>query len=151
MTWPYPDDPRPRGSREATRPAIRCLVVEDDLDLAALWRLDLTDMGFDVTEAHSRAEAMTSLLIGEFDVVIADLRLPDGHGLDVAQMCEYRHPDCSVVIVTGGADYARGQIFAMCGNVAAIFRKAQEPRDLYAFIQHLVRKHAVGGGHSNSI
>jgi DNA-binding NtrC family response regulator len=115
-----------------------------------------TDRGIEVTEAHSRAEASSRLLTGVFDVMIADLGLPDGHGLDVAQMSAYRQPDCPVVIVTGGAQCACGQIFAMCGKVVAIFRKAPETEALYAFIQHLERKmgarRAPGAAlHSNSI
>mgnify|MGYP003646702186 FL=1 len=119
---------------------MKCLIVEDDQDLSLLWQEELDDLGIDATVAHSRSAAMDRLLIGGYDAVIIDLNLPDGHGVEVAEMTDFRIPGCPVVIVTGSGEFADGQIFNLCRNVAAVFRKTINMDDMYAFMQHLSRK-----------
>jgi DNA-binding response OmpR family regulator len=125
---------------------MKCLIVEDDQDLSLLWQEELDELGIDTTVAHSRSAAMDRLLIGGYDAVIIDLNLPDGHGVEVAEMADFRIPGCPVVIVTGSGEFADGQIFNLCRNVAAVFRKTINMDDMYAFVQHLSRKR--GGIHA---
>jgi CheY-like chemotaxis protein len=56
------------------------LLVEDDGDLRELLSLTLGRHGARVTEAGSVAEARAALRTGMHDVLVTDLRLPDGHG-----------------------------------------------------------------------
>lgn len=66
----------------------RALVVDDSLTV----RMDLVeglyDAGFDVIGCGSLAEARASLAQSRFDVVILDVRLSDGDGVDL--LCELR-------------------------------------------------------------
>ena len=57
------------------------LVVDDEPDLRTLYELTLLREGFRVQAAGSIGEARQCLLEGKFDVVITDMRLPDGLGL----------------------------------------------------------------------
>src|SRR5438093_63222 len=61
----------------------RALVVDDDLS----FRLSLTELvereGFTVTNATSLAEAREQLVADPPDVVISDLVLPDGTGIEL--------------------------------------------------------------------
>src|SRR5688500_9490712 len=75
------------ASREAvlptsTGPRLSLLVVEDERALAALWATELRHL-FDATLAHTLADAREKLRGCAFDVILLDLHLPDGFGLDL--------------------------------------------------------------------
>jgi two-component system response regulator AtoC len=61
----------------------------------------LSGTGFTVTEASTVAEALEQLEGFAFDVVLTDLRLPDGEGTKVLEAARARYPDILVIVVTG--------------------------------------------------
>jgi hypothetical protein len=60
----------------------RVLVVEDDVDVAEAMAMVLELRGHHVTLAHSVAEALTRAHAA-FDVLVSDIGLPDGTGLEL--------------------------------------------------------------------
>jgi DNA-binding response OmpR family regulator len=79
----------------------RVLVVDDEADFLATYERLLSRQGYDVITATSRAAGLAALA-GELPhLVISDLRLPDGDGLDVVRAaCAAREP-VPVLVVTG--------------------------------------------------
>jgi DNA-binding NtrC family response regulator len=76
------------------------LLVEDDEILRMGMSAQLVARGFRVIEAGSREAAMQSL--GERpDVVVSDLRLPDGEAIELMASVKALHPTLPVVIMTG--------------------------------------------------
>ncbi len=77
------------------------LVVDDDRDLCAnLWDL-LRERGYRVGLAHGGEEAARRLLEASFQVVLIDMKLPDGDGSEVYhKVCEV-NPDARTVLITG--------------------------------------------------
>jgi DNA-binding response OmpR family regulator len=61
------------------------LLVEDDLDTRASCAEALRDGGYDVIEATTLWEARESINVRTPDVVVLDLRLPDGNGVAAAR------------------------------------------------------------------
>lgn len=61
----------------------------------------LAGADFEVTHASSVAEAVERLEGFAFDVVLTDLRLPDGEGTAVVEAARTRYPDIVVIVVTG--------------------------------------------------
>ena len=61
----------------------------------------LSSSGFEVTEASTVAEALERLEGFAYDVVLTDLRLPDGEGTVVLEAARARYPDIVVLVVTG--------------------------------------------------
>ncbi len=59
-----------------------------------------------VAEARSGREALDVVALHRPDVVLLDLSMPDGNGLDVAEFLGRRYPDVSVVIVSMHTDAA---------------------------------------------
>jgi CheY-like chemotaxis protein len=83
--------------------AVHVLLVEDE-PLIRMNSADmLTDLGFKVDEAGSVHEALSVLERGSVDVLIADIALPDGSGLDLAVRALRRQPKLKVVFATGHA------------------------------------------------
>lgn len=59
----------------------RILAVDDEKALCHLLALNLEDAGYDVTEATSGNQALELLSQQHFDLVISDIRMPDGDGI----------------------------------------------------------------------
>ncbi len=82
----------------ASRPL---LLVDDEGAFRRAVADFLEGVGFDVTQASTVAEAIARLEDFAFDVVLTDLRLPDGEGTAVLEAARTRYPDLVVIVVTG--------------------------------------------------
>lgn len=78
---------RPSGTaeRDALMPRARILVVDDDRLVLATLASGLQRLGYDVTQAVSRAAALEAVAASRFDLAVLDVRLADSNGLEVAQ------------------------------------------------------------------
>jgi two-component system response regulator PilR (NtrC family) len=84
--------------------ASRILVVDDEPDLRTLYELTLLRQGFVVDTAEDLASAFACLQDQRFDLVITDMRLPDGLGLDILRHLKAEHrQERSVVITAHGS------------------------------------------------
>jgi two-component system response regulator PilR (NtrC family) len=88
-------------------PNPRLLVVDDEPDLRTLYELTLLREGYDVDSAGSVAEAWTMLQdggLGGYELLITDMRLPDGSGLDLLHRLEQSgRPERAIVITAYGS------------------------------------------------
>ncbi|MEA2691623.1 MAG: hypothetical protein QOJ16_1010 [Acidobacteriota bacterium] len=71
--------------------SLRILVVEDHVDTAEAMAALLQVLGHQVTTAGTVATAVAAAERGEFDLVLSDLGLPDGHGHDLMRDLSRRH------------------------------------------------------------
>jgi two-component system KDP operon response regulator KdpE len=70
---------------------LRLLVVEDDREIRAMMQSSLAVEGFEVQTAVSLSEARALLAHRVPDVVVLDLGLPDGDGLELVQHIRKQH------------------------------------------------------------
>lgn len=89
-------------------PAASILVVDDEPDLRTLYELTLLREGYRVATAATLQEARTLLHAQRFDVVISDMRLPDGFGMELLQelQAQQRPERCIVMTAYGSAENA---------------------------------------------
>ena len=87
---------------------LHILVVDDEPDLRTLYELTLVRDGFAISTAGSLAEAFAHLAESSFDVVITDMRLPDGLGVDLIRLIktQQRKERCVVITAYGSAENA---------------------------------------------
>ena len=87
---------------------VQILVVDDEPDLRTLYELTLLREGYRVEAAGSLAEAWEHLRERHFDVVITDMRLPDGLGTSLLQgIRQQQRPErCVVITAYGSAENA---------------------------------------------
>jgi DNA-binding response OmpR family regulator len=83
------------------RVGVRVLLVEDDLEVAATVRPYLEGAGYEVVCAATAAEARSLLQARPPDVVVTDIALPDGSGVELAR--DARAQGTPVIALTGGA------------------------------------------------
>jgi DNA-binding response OmpR family regulator len=79
---------------------MKLLLVEDNIHLANDMRLFLVSNGFVVEQAATLQEGIEKINIYEYDVVIVDIGLPDGSGLDLIRRMKSNHMDTGILIVT---------------------------------------------------
>ncbi|OWW19232.1 response regulator [Noviherbaspirillum denitrificans] len=94
--------------QQPSRDPVGVLIVEDD----AVTRKSLclaveSDPGLKLLEAFDSVKpALAWLESGVPDVLMTDLGLPDGSGIDIIQACMQRHPDTDIMVVTMSSDEA---------------------------------------------
>jgi two-component system response regulator AtoC len=82
--------------------ALSALIVEDDENFRASLAALVAREGYATREADSLARARAEIEADPPDVVLADLGLPDGDGLELLRDAELSAP-CEVVVITGNA------------------------------------------------
>lgn len=84
------------------------LVVDDEPDLRTLYELTLLREGYRVDVAGTLAEARAHLHERRFDAVITDMRLPDGHGMELLRdlLAQQRPERCIVITAYGSPENA---------------------------------------------
>jgi DNA-binding NtrC family response regulator len=78
----------------------RLLVVEDDVALLELLRVELEDSGLEVTTVRSAEAALDALGERAVDLVVSDLRLPGSSGLDLLAEVRSMEPRPAFVVIT---------------------------------------------------
>lgn len=84
------------------------LIVDDEPDIRDLVALTLNEMGLRSDTAATMDEARQLLLRRHFDVVLCDMRLPDGDGINLIEWMQEQAPDTPSALITayGNAELA---------------------------------------------
>jgi len=77
------------------------LLIEDEQVVRSALRDRLVRRGFEVEEAELAAQARARANGPAPKLVLLDLQLPDGHGLDVLPLLREQWPDTPVIVMTG--------------------------------------------------
>jgi signal transduction histidine kinase/ActR/RegA family two-component response regulator len=101
---PGPAHPGPAPRSSAT--ALRMLIIEDNVDLAATYQTLLERRGHHVTVAHTGNEGLAAARRRHFDLVLCDLGLPDITGYEVARHLR-RDPDAQSARLIAHSGYSQ--------------------------------------------
>jgi DNA-binding NtrC family response regulator len=80
---------------------IKILVLDDQIGMRKSLGILLRKEGFHTEEAENGKQAIAYFEKGSYDLVITDLKMSPGTGLDVLYYVKERHPDTDVIIMTG--------------------------------------------------
>jgi len=133
-----PIDTVPAAPRQLQK-ARSVLVVDDDVDNAAMMAEVLTDEGYVVTMAPSGSAALLLWDQQHFDAALVDGLMPDMSGWELARELRKRSPHVLLAMVTGMD--VRGQNRDNLALVDAVFRK---PVDVGALDDFLSQKPPEG-------
>jgi DNA-binding NtrC family response regulator len=78
----------------------KILVVDDEPKSVKLLRLRLEEMGHTLLSAGSLEEAKTKLVGELFDLMITDVRLPDGSGIELVPFARNQSSSIPIVVIT---------------------------------------------------
>lgn len=111
----------------------RILVVDDEPDLRTLYELTLLREGHSVSSAADLAEAREIIEREHFDVLITDMRLPDGLGLELLrELAQAQRPEKSIVITAYGS--AENAVEALKSGAFDYLTKPVDLRQLRAAV-----------------
>lgn len=79
----------------------RLLIVEDESDMRGVLYEGLSHNGYTVVKAENVGKGLSIFEQNPFDLVIADVKSPDGNGLQLLETIRGKSPHTPVIIVTG--------------------------------------------------
>ena len=113
------------------------LIVDDEVDLCELVAEFFEDAGFKVQKAYSGNQAITLLQSTSFDIVLSDIKMPNGNGIDLLKYIKNNAGNKSIVIMTTGfADISEAEVVAL--GAKCIIRKPLDPTELIQSILKMV-------------
>jgi DNA-binding NarL/FixJ family response regulator len=122
-------------------PATSILLVEDDAP--TLWRLQdvLSKAGHEVRAAGTLGEARAALAESAPKVLLTDLQLPDGHGVDLIRGTRARFPETEIMVISILGD-EESVISAITVGATGYLLKDAFPTDIAATVRDLVAGHS---------
>lgn len=118
--------------------AIHVLVVDDDAGVRAVIRDAAASHGLSVTEAGSAGEAWSTLKGLTPDIVLLDIRLPDGDGMMMAQRLRATS-GVPIIMLTGLTDDA-DRVMGLEIGADDYIVKPFNPREVIARIRAVLRR-----------
>ncbi len=124
------------------------LVVDDEESARVTLALLLEKRGHRVAQASGVRAAGERLAEQVFDLVVTDLRMPDGSGLDVLRAVQARQPGTEVILLTAYAGWESAKE-AMRLGAFDYFEKGREPDELFHRIDQAFAKRALRRENAN--
>ncbi len=109
---------------------VRMLLVEDNEDAAVAMSMSLEYLGYEVTHAPTLRAAVEMGTRQPFDVIVTDLGLPDGSGLDLGPALAARAPLIALSGFGSAEDIAR----SISAGFVAHLVKPTDPDDVHATV-----------------
>ena len=119
----------------------RVLVVDDEPSMREFLEIALEDFGYEVQVAGSLKEAHASLSKYEFQVVLTDLRLPDGTGIEL--LSQIREECESEVILLTAYATAETALEAMRRGAYDYLLKPVKLNELEALLEKAIEKYLL--------
>lgn len=78
----------------------KILVVEDDLDIAELIRVNLSELGIEIDHFDNGRKALLSAMENDYALLILDVMLPEVSGLDICRQVRDKKPEQAIIMLT---------------------------------------------------
>jgi two-component system, cell cycle response regulator len=115
---------------------ISVLLVDDDQSLLDVLKSRLVLEGFDCATASTAASALERIDQQSFDIMIADIVLPDREGLELSETAKRKKPDMAIIIMTGYiSDFSYDK--AVAAGASDFIKKPFSLNELIARIKHV--------------
>lgn len=129
---------------------MKLLIVEDNYQLADDLSRFLTENGFVMEIANTLANAINKISVYDYELIILDLGLPDGSGLDLIQELKKQEKSPGILIVTAKNDVedkVKGLELGADDYITKPFHKAE----LNARIRSIIRRKNFHGDNTVQI
>ncbi|OED43917.1 hypothetical protein AB833_02750 [Chromatiales bacterium (ex Bugula neritina AB1)] len=118
----------------------RVLLVDDDIDVLGAHSRFLRLNDIDVIVAESSATALQRLLQNDIDIIVTDLRMPEGSGIEFAQQARLSRPLVPIIFFSGYAEVS-DVVTAMKLGAVEFLEKPINPDELLEIISTLQQSH----------
>lgn len=127
-----------------TPSSVKVLLVEDsptDALIIGEALIDISDFEHELTHAESLAAALAHAQETRFDVVLLDLGLPDGSGIDTFRRFRHVAPDTPVLVLTGLGDISVGLVAIQEGAQDYLLKREIQAALLSRAIRYAIERH----------
>ncbi|MEO5616345.1 MAG: sigma-54 dependent transcriptional regulator [Candidatus Eisenbacteria bacterium] len=125
----------------------RLLIVDDEESFRKLTARELERSGFSVQAAGTLVEAREALASNSFHVVLLDVRMPDGSGLDLLPEIRESFPSTDVIMLTAYGSVQEA-IRAMKQGAHDFLTKPCKFAELEAVLEKVLEKQALERGNT---
>jgi len=115
------------------------LVVEDDVKIRSLLKRILSLEGYTVFEAGDLRSALRVLFKERIEVIISDVMLPDGNGIEFTKDIKSRYSNAEIIILTAHANIPDG-VQAMRNGAFDYITKGDDNDKLIPLVGHAMEK-----------
>jgi CheY-like chemotaxis protein len=145
------DNPSPRTLTVRTAPSMASptvLLVDDDSVVRAIFADAFRLAGFRVVEATNGREALAQLWRGRFDLIVADLFMPEMDGLELLRTLQRQRSSTPVIAVSAGGELEQLQMLdlARALGAARVLEKPVAIADLIGAARELVPEDSPSAG-----
>ena len=118
------------------------LIVEDDLTFATMLKTWLCRKGFQIYTSSGISRACKELDENEIDLILSDLRLPDGDGTALLEWKKQKNSNIPVIIMTSYADI-QSAVNAMKNGACDYVSKPVRPDELLKKIEEAINSYSA--------
>lgn len=137
---------RLRGDTTVGKKALKVLLVEDNAGDAFLLREMFRKEkagSFELTHLARMSEAVAHLARGGVDIVLLDMGLPDGHGIENLRRARAAAPDVAMIVLTGLDDELLAAESMREGAQDYLIKGQIENRALPRALRHATERHRM--------
>lgn len=122
-----------------TNSGTHILIVDDDQEIRTLLAKYLVAQGYRITTAADRREFETRIAGSAPDLIVLDVMLPDGSGLDICRGLQERRPRIPIILLTALKEEV-DRIVGLEIGADDYLGKPFNPRELSARIKAVLRR-----------
>ncbi|MGA2403680.1 MAG: sigma-54 dependent transcriptional regulator [Syntrophobacteraceae bacterium] len=130
------------------------LIIDDDPFICDMLSEVIRDMEHCVTCSHTMSGGVREAVTGKYDVVLLDVGLPDGNGLDAISWIQKIEPAPLIIIITGSGDRNGAELAIRSG----VWDYIQKPASIHDMtlpilrgIQYSEQRNAEGQGGTSRV
>jgi CheY-like chemotaxis protein len=118
---------------------LRMLIVDDEVDLCQVLSWDFEDAGMIVEQTNGGHKAIEILKNSQFDIVLSDVKMPEGDGIELLEYIYENKIDIKAVyLMTGYSDYPIEKLIAK--GMRRLFNKPVETEVMIDDIRSIEEK-----------
>jgi two-component system NtrC family response regulator len=111
------------------------LIVDDDPLICDLLSGVIRDMGHSVSCSHTLHQGLREAVTGRYDLILLDVGLPDGNGLDAIKQLREVEPEPQIIIITGAGNRNGAELAIRSG----VWDYIQKPGSIHDMTLPIIR------------
>ncbi|EPR69570.1 response regulator transcription factor [Cyclobacterium qasimii] len=120
----------------------KILLIEDDKDIAELVVLHLNNVGYAVESVNTFAKGMDCALNNQYQLILLDLMLPDGDGLDICRNLRMEKIQTPIVMLTAKTEEI-DKVLGLESGADDYIGKPFSIREFIARVKAIIRRSAI--------
>jgi two-component system alkaline phosphatase synthesis response regulator PhoP len=127
------------------------LIVEDDLDIANLIRVNLLELGVEIEHQDNGDKALQQALNNHYSLLILDVMLPGMNGLDICRQVREKKPEQAIIMLTAKSSET-DRVLGLELGADDYMTKPFSVRELQARVRSQLRKvHVLQQSQQNNV